>query len=88
MGATAVQNALVKLLADSPIFLVGLDLLAKSIIVLLLTLLVSRLVRNKLFSVNSQHLLWMISISCLALIPLVSMLPHISGAGPNFNSAV
>lgn len=88
MGATAMQNALAKLLADNPILLVGLDLLTKSIIVLLFTLIVSRLVRNKLFSVNSQHLLWMIGISCLALIPLVSMMTHISDTGPNFNNAV
>lgn len=88
MGATAMQNALVKLLVDNPTLLVGLDLLTKSIIVLLLTLIVSRFVRNKLFSVNSLHILWMIGISCLALIPLASIMTHISDTGPNFSNAV
>lgn len=88
MEATTMQNRLLALLAENPMLLLGLDLLIKSIIVLLLTLTISRLVKAISFSVRSQHFLWMIGILCLALIPLVSMMLGILDAESKTNAAV
>ncbi|PCJ23626.1 MAG: hypothetical protein COA96_11290 [SAR86 cluster bacterium] len=80
-------NTLVALLAENPILLIGLDLFAKSTVVLLFTLVASHLVRTDSFSVRSKHLLWLTGLLCLALIPLVSVFPGILDTESKFHAA-
>lgn len=81
-------NTLVALLAENSILLVGVDLLAKSTVVLLFTLLVSRLVKAESFGSRSQHLLWLTGLTCVALVPLVSAIPGFLSIEPRFQAAI
>jgi len=68
-------NTLILLFSENPVLLTGLDLLVKSTVLLLFTFAVSRLLRIESFRAKSHHLLLLIGLFCLALIPLIDIVP-------------
>lgn len=78
METATALNRLASLLYENPVLLAGIDLVIKSTLVIVLTLLASRFVTEKAAS-SSQHLLWMNSVLCLALIPFVAIVLNAIG---------
>ena len=77
MGTSMLQE-LYTLLYEHPFFLISLDIVIKSILIISLTLIVSKvLVKNAARS--SNHLLWVSCLFCVALIPLIAITPGING---------
>jgi len=77
MGTSMLQE-LYTLLYEHPFFLISLDIVIKSILVVSLTLIVSKvLVKNAARS--SNHLLWVSCLFCVALIPIIAITPGING---------